>query len=341
MNARFAVSSFRTNPKEGTVAQHESTTVNQKKKSNLVSNLFITLFAFILLAGIGVLAYPSVADWWNRMHASRAIAGYVEQVDNMEPQRRAAILAEADQYNRDLPNVPDRWNLADNQAELEKYNNTLDITGTGIMGYVSIPKIGVQLPVYHGTDEAVLQIALGHLTGSSLPVGGETSHSVISGHTGLPSAKLITDLDQLKDGDLFQFHVLDRTLTYEVDEINVVLPGEMDKLNLEPGADYATLVTCTPYGVNSHRLLVRGHRVPNPPEEKVAAHYDEPESMLWTAIAIGAGVLLVVLLIAIWLVRRRGKKRRAARGLESASGKHITEQHADSGTEAAEHGNRT
>ncbi len=209
------------------------------------------------------------------------------------------------------------------------------------MGYLSIPKINVQLPIYHGTDEAVLQIALGHLTGSSLPVGGETSHSVVSGHTGLPSAKLITDLDQLKKGDLFQYTVLDRTLTYEVDEINVVLPGEMDKLNLEPGADYSTLITCTPYGVNSHRLLVRGHRVSNPPAEKVAAHYDEPESMLWTAIAIGAGVLLVLLLLAIWLVRRRGKKRKAAQTLESASDNHGTEQRADSGTETTEHGNRT
>lgn len=288
----------------------------KKKSGNLVSNLFITLFALILLIGIGVLAYPSVADWWNRMHASRAVAGYVEQVKSMEPERRAAMLAEADKYNADLPNIPDRWNLEDNAEQLKRYNETLDITGTGIMGYVSIPKIGVQLPVYHGTDEAVLQIALGHLTGSSLPVGGDTSHAVISGHTGLPSAKLITDLDQLKAGDLFQFHVLDRTLTYEVDEINVVLPGEMDKLNLSQGEDLATLVTCTPYGVNSHRLLVRGHRVPNPPEEKVAANYDEPQSMLWTAIAIGAGVLLVVLLLAIWLVRRRGKKRKAAQAGE-------------------------
>lgn len=290
----------------------------KKKSGNLVSNLFITLFALILLIGIGVLAYPSMADWRNRMHASRAVAEYVEQVKSMEPERRAAMLAEADKYNADLPSVPDRWNLEDNAEQLKRYNETLDITGTGIMGYVSIPKIGVQLPVYHGTDEAVLQIALGHLTGSSLPVGGDTSHAVISGHTGLPSAKLITDLDQLKAGDLFQFHVLDRTLTYEVDEINVVLPGEMDKLNLSQGEDLATLVTCTPYGVNSHRLLVRGHRVPNPPEEKVAANYDEPQSMLWTAIAIGAGVLLVVLLLAIWLVRRRGKKRKAAQAGESS-----------------------
>ncbi|RYM96722.1 sortase [Bifidobacterium animalis subsp. animalis] len=312
-----------------------------KKKSNLVSNLFITLFTLILLVGIGVLSYPSVADWWNRMHASRAVAGYVEQVKSMEPERRAAMLAEADKYNAELPGVADRWHLADNAEQLKRYNETLDITGTGIMGYLSIPKINVQLPIYHGTDEAVLQIALGHLTGSSLPVGGESSHSVVSGHTGLPSAKLITDLDQLKKGDLFQYTVLDRTLTYEVDEINVVLPGEMDKLAIEPGADYSTLITCTPYGVNSHRLLVRGHRVPNPPAEKVGAHYDEPESMLWTAIAIGAGVLLVLLLLAIWLVRRRGKKRKAAQTLESASDNHGTEQRADSGTETTEHGNRT
>lgn len=156
-----------------------------------------------------------------------------------------------------------------------EYNETLDIIGTGIMGYVTIPRIKVKLPVYHGTSDGVLQIAAGHLAGTSLPVGGATTHAVVSGHTGLPSARLLTGLDELQKGDTFAFHVLDETYTYQVDQISVVLPSEISKLNIESGADYATLITCTPYGVNSHRLLVRGHRIPNP-KVPDSTQYDEP-----------------------------------------------------------------
>lgn len=286
----------------------ERSTAATKKKSNAASNAIIAFFAVVLLVGVGVLAYPSVANWWNRMHQSRAVAGYVEQVESLEPQQRAKMLADAKAYNEELKTYPDRWHLEDDKSMLERYNKTLDVTGTGIMGYVSIPAIKVRLPIYHGTDESVLQIAIGHLTGSTLPVGGEGMHTVVSGHTGLPSAKLITDLDQLKKGDIFQFHVLDETLTYEVDQISVVKPAEMDKLNFEDGKDYATLVTCTPYGVNSHRLLVRGHRIANPVTPD-STTYDNPTSMLWTAVAAAGLLVLIVLLLAIWLVRRHNRRK--------------------------------
>ena len=186
----------------------------------------------------------------------------MEQTKDMSGAERKAMLDAAHAYNERLVTNSDRWHMTDEQKR--EYDATLDVTGTGIMGYVTIPRIKVKLPVYHGTSDGVLQIAAGHLAGTSLPVGGATTHAVVSGHTGLPSARLLTGLDELKKGDTFAFHVLDETYTYQVDQISVVLPSEISKLNIEPGADYATLITCTPYGVNSHRLLVRGHRIPNP-----------------------------------------------------------------------------
>lgn len=212
----------------------------------------------------------------------------------------------------------DRWHLTDEQRQT--YENTLDITGTGSMGYVTIPRIKVKLPVYHGTSEGVLQIAAGHLAGTSLPVGGETTHAVISGHTGLPSAKLLTGLDELQKGDTFAFHVLDETYTYQVDQISVVLPSDISKLNIESGKDYATLITCTPYGVNSHRLLVRGHRIPNP-KVPDATTYDEPGYMTAVA-ALVIGLLVSIIGFAcVWLARlwRRGRIVKADR---VAAGRH-------------------
>ena len=215
-----------------------------------------------MIGAICLIAYPTFSDWWNRMHQSYAVAGYVEQTKDMSGAERKAMLKAAHEYNERLAANGDRWHMTDEQKR--EYDATLDVTGTGIMGYVTIPRIKVKLPVYHGTSEGVLQIAAGHLAGTSLPVGGETTHAVISGHTGLPSAKLLTGLDELQKGDTFAFHVLDETYTYQVDQISVVLPSDISKLNIESGKDYATLITCTPYGVNSHRLLVRGHRIPNP-----------------------------------------------------------------------------
>ena len=216
---------------------------------------------FALLIGIGLLAYPTVSDYWNSFHQSRAVATYVEKVANLNNEEFDRMWAEAEAYNADLVNAEQRYILTD--EERQRYMNTLDITGTGIMGYIDIPRINISLPVYHGTDESVLQIAIGHIAGTSLPVGGLTTHCVVSGHRGLPSAKLFTNLDQMVEGDIFLLQILDRTLTYEVDQIRIVLPSELQDLEIENGQDYCTLVTCTPYGINSHRLLVRGHRIEN------------------------------------------------------------------------------
>lgn len=213
----------------------------------------------MFLLGIGLLLYPTVSDYWNGLHQSRAIASYDAAVQELDTAQYDEMLAEARAYNETLLQNPARFTST--EAETAHYRELLDVSGTGIMAYVEIPKLGTRLPVYHGTDDAVLQIAVGHIEGSSLPVGGAGTHTVLSGHRGLPSAKLFTDLDQLENGDRFVLHVLGDALWYEVDQILTVLPEEMDALAIDAQEDYCTLVTCTPYGVNTHRLLVRGHRV--------------------------------------------------------------------------------
>ena len=284
------------------------------KKSNALLNVMIAISAIAMIGALGLIAYPTFSDWWNRMHQSYAVAGYVEQTKDMSGAERKAMLKAAHEYNERLAAKGDRWHMTD--AQKREYDETLDVTGTGIMGYVTIPRIKVKLPVYHGTSDGVLQIAAGHLAGTSLPVGGATTHAVVSGHTGLPSARLLTGLDELKKGDTFAFHVLDQTYTYKVDQISVVLPSEISKLNIESGADYATLITCTPYGVNSHRLLVRGHRIPNPkvPDK---TQYDEPGEMTAVAAAVigllgrrfwGARAAMATLLDCAARVVRRGRR---------------------------------
>ncbi|MFZ3554077.1 class C sortase [Bifidobacterium adolescentis] len=263
----------------------------KRKKDNLGLNLLIGFLVVVLIGGLGLIAYPSVADWWNRMHQSYAVAGYVAKTNDMSKAEKKKLLDAAHAYNLKLAANSDRWHMTDEQKH--EYNETLDVTGTGIMGYVTIPRIKVKLPIYHGTSDGVLQIAAGHLAGTSLPVGGATTHTVVSGHTGLPSARLLTGLDELQKGDTFAFHVLDETYTYQVDQISVVLPSEISKLNIESGADYATLITCTPYGVNSHRLLVRGHRIPNP-KVPDSTQYDEPGEMT----AVAAAVIGLIVFVA-------------------------------------------
>lgn len=228
-----------------------------------LSTIFVVA---IFVVGVGLLAYPSFSNWWNERHQSIAIATYQDAVDATDASQNEAMLAAAETYNEALRT--DRsdgslllGNLTDTQ--IAEYNTLLDITGTGVMGYIRIPKIGVELPIYHGTDEAVLQIAVGHIEGTSLPVGGVGTHAVLSGHRGLPSAKLFTDIDSLGIGDVFMITCLNRKITYEVDQILTVLPEETEALAIDPEMDYCTLVTCTPYGINSHRLLVRGHRIEN------------------------------------------------------------------------------
>lgn len=271
----------------------------------------LTAFLTILLAiGIAILAYPTVADLWNRMHQSYAVAAYVERTEDMSAAEKERLIDRAREYNAEIAADPDRWHLSD--AELDEYRRTLDITGTGIMGYVTIPRIKVRLPIYHGTDDTVLQIAAGHLAGSSLPVGGRGTHAAVSGHTGLPSARLLTGLDELEKGDTFAFHVLDETYTYRVDRISVVLPDRLDELDIDPDADYATLITCTPYGINTHRLLVRGHRIPNPttPDD---TGYDDPRMMTATLAGIAVAAAVALAGTAMLLASRGRRAAPAAR----------------------------
>lgn len=205
--------------------------------------------------------YPTVSDCWNRRHQSRTIAHYTEAVRELKPEAYEALLQEARDYNKKLASRSGDSFRKLTEREQREYDSLLDLTGTGVMGYIEIPKMNCRLAIGHGTGEDVLQQSAGHLPGSSLPVGGSSTHSVISGHRGLPSARLFSDLDLLADGDRFTLNTLGEVLTYEVDQILTVLPNETEALQIIKGKDLCTLVTCTPYGVNSHRLLVRGHRV--------------------------------------------------------------------------------
>ena len=265
------------------------------------------ILLIVLIAGLSLLLYPSFSDWWNSMHQSRAVASYVEQVANIDEEQYAHLWEAAWNYNESLVDRPNTYAL--DEAQKAEYDQILDICGLGIMGYIEVPTIGVTLPIYHGTDEAVLQIAVGHLEWTSLPVGGESSHCVVSGHRGLPSAKLFTDLDKLVVGDLFMFRVLDEILTYEVDQILIVEPHETQALQIENGKDLCTLITCTPYGVNSHRLLVRGHRVENLEEAqtiRVTADAMQIEPVIVAPIV--AIPMLLVLLIGVLIPKPKRRR---------------------------------
>ena len=224
-------------------------------------NLLSGVMVIGLLVGIGLLAYPSVANYWNQFHQTRAIMSYGEAVDKMSNEDYERILESAREYNAKLAERGFRWVITD--AERAEYEKELNIDGSGIMGYISIPKFRIRVPIYHGTEENVLQVAIGHLETSSLPVGGKSTHTLVSGHRGLPSARLFTDLDKVREGDTWTITVLNETLTYECDQIRIVEPEDLSDLQLIEGEDLCTLITCTPYGINTHRLLVRGHRVPN------------------------------------------------------------------------------
>lgn len=265
------------------------------------------ILILMLLLGLSLLLYPTVSDYWNSLHQSRAIASYAEEVAGIDTDRYEQVWQDAVAYNRTLRARDNIYLLS--QSQKEAYDSLLNIGGNGVMGYIEIPEIGVSLPVYHGTDEAVLQIAIGHLEWTSLPVGGESTHCVVSGHTGLPSAKLFTNLSKLTEGDTFLFRILDETLTYEVDQILIVLPSETEALQIVEGQDLCTLVTCTPYGINSHRLLVRGHRVENAETAKiirVTADAMQVEPLI-VAPMVAAPLLLVLL---VWVCLGGGKAKR-------------------------------
>ena len=274
------------------------------------------IIILMILTGLSLLLYPTVSNYLKTLAYRRTISDYITSVEPMDDQRSEELLAAARAYNE---RVEERGEflLTLPDEEWAEYSSLLDIDGTGIIGYVSIPKVNIALPVYHGTGEGVLQSGVGHLEGSSLPVGGPGTHAVLSAHTGLPSAKLFTNIDQLVEGDTFTVRVLKETLTYEVDQILVVLPHETGSLWIVPGEDYCTLVTCTPYGVNSHRLLVRGHRIPTLPEEGTISNLVEELLGLNHGRLFGLnaelGFLLILAVLAAVILavvlRRRRKKR--------------------------------
>ena len=267
-----------------------------KKKSNFTTVILI----LVMIAGLSLLLYPSVSDYWNSFHQTQAIASYAEEVSGLNEVEYNKLWAEAQAYNEKLAKQDSIFLLP--EAQKKEYTKLLDISGTGIMGYIEIPSIRCSLPIYHGTEESALQIAVGHLEWSSLPVGGESTHCVLSGHRGLPSAKLFTNLDQLKEGDVFMLRVLDEVLTYEVDQILIVEPQETGALTIEAGKDLCTLVTCTPYGINTHRLLVRGHRIEN--LEDANSIYVTADAMQIEPLIVApvlAVPILLLLLIAVML----------------------------------------
>ena len=289
----------------------------QKKRQGWIDLLLI----LVLLVGLSIAAYPSFSDYWNSFHQSRAIATYAESVATLNTEEYKQMWNDALLYNGYIAEKPNQWAM--DEVETEAYNARLNVGGNGNMGFISIPRINVNLPVYHGTEESVLQTSVGHIEGTSLPVGSPhldeedfqkipfASHCVISGHRGLPSAKLFSDLDKMELGDTFTFNVLDQTLTYEVDAINVVEPSDSKLIELVPNEDLVTLVTCTPYGINTHRLLVRGHRIENEKAKlniRVTADAVRIDT-IYVAPFIAAPVLLLMAAYVMMMSGRRERRR--------------------------------
>lgn len=274
-------------------------------RKHLTSIILILVF----LTGLSLLLYPTVSDWWNSFRQSKTIAAYSKEVADLDEEIYQKLWAEAAAYNERLGSSVQHFTLT--EEEKKAYEGLLNVSGDGVMGYVEIPSIQCTLPIYHGTDDSILQVAIGHLEWTSLPVGGESSHCVLSGHRGLPSAKLFSNLDKLAEGDIFMLRTLDETLTYEVDQILIVEPEDTDALTIEEGKDLCTLVTCTPYGVNSHRLLVRGHRIEKIEESgaiRVTADALQVDPIL--AASIAAIPMLLLLLAGVLLHSRRMKNKR-------------------------------
>ena len=259
----------------------------------------------MLFVGVCGLLYPSLSQYWNSKVQTQVVDNYQQILDSLKPEDYDAYFQEADAYNASLKELSSPLLQYD---QLENYDEILNVTGNGIMGYISIPKLGVELPLYHGISAEVLNIACGHLEGTSLPIGGESTHSVLSAHRGLPHARLFTDLDMMEVGDTFQITVLDRLLTYQVDQIKVVRPDEIDDIRIVAGEDLCTLLTCTPYGINSHRLLVRGTRIENAaPKLYVTSNAYQIDSLVATPI-VAAPILLILLIVLMVKYRDKGSK---------------------------------
>ena len=278
------------------------------------------LMVLILAVGAAIMLYPTFSDYWNSFHQSRAIAGYSDAVSNLNAEEYERIWQEAVAYNQSMSGRSGLVLLTN--SEMEEYERQLNVGGNGVMGYIEIAKINVSLPIYHGTSEAVLQVATGHIESSSLPVGGASTHCIISGHRGLPSAKLFTDLDQMSEGDIFQLKILNETLTYEVDQIRIVLPSELDELGIVRDQDYCTLVTCTPYGINSHRLLIRGKRIANP---QAAAHVTADAVQIDPVLVAPAAAAPMLLALTVWLIVNPGAKKKKKKGKKSKKPDHNDE----------------
>ena len=270
-------------------------------KTWVKKNLLTVLMACGMLAGVFLLLYPSVSNYWNSFHQTRAISEYSEAVSTMDKDEQKEIIESARAYNEKLAETGILWNMT--EAQRAEYNKELSIDGSEVMAVVSIPKFHIRCPIYHGTDETVLQIAVGHIEGSSLPVGGKDTHTIISGHRGLPSARLFTDIDKIKEGDTWTINVLNETLTYECEQIRIVLPDDLSGLRIEEGRDLCTLVTCTPYGINTHRLLVRGHRIPNANgSAEITADAIQVEPVF---VALFLAIPVLILLIIVLLISTR------------------------------------
>ena len=280
------------------------------------------IFGLMFLIGFGILVYPTVADQWNTYRQSRLISSYERTISDMEPEDFTAEWEKAQAFNDTLTQnsiYGDVFGEEDQELEDTDYWQVLNVGGDGVMGYLSIPKINIKLSIYHGTSDEVLQTGVGHLNGTKLPIGGESTHSVLAAHRGLPSARLFTDIDQLEKGDMFYIHVLDETLAYQVDQILDMVDKDdhetLEKaLQIEEGKDQVTLFTCTPYGVNSHRLLVRGTRVPyNGEEETVSTPVDTMleavQNYYMIYLILGLSVTLLIILFMRFLMKPRKNRK--------------------------------
>lgn len=273
----------------------ENSRKTKSRSSGKAADIFFTM---ILIIGIAVMAYPSVSNLWNSHTESRAISNYDHVLKDTSPEDKEKMWSDAIAYNESLTNTNARFDQS--SSETAEYNNLLNIGGTGIMGYLKIPKLNIELPIYHGANEGTLRKGIGHVQGSSLPTGGPGTHAALSAHTGLPSAKLFSNLDRMEKGDVFIVKSVDHTMTYKVDQIKIVKPDDVKALNIVPGKDYCTLITCTPYGVNDHRLLVRGHRTAN----------IEPEPNINPVDPVSIAMLVISVMLLVLLIRKEVGKRK-------------------------------
>ena len=254
-----------------------------------------------------MLLYPTVSNYWNAQHQTQAVVDYTQRIERMDDSEKLAEIDRAVSYNSGL--VDNGRRFSPNKQEKDLYSSILSVDDNGMMGYITIPELRLKLAIYHGVDESVLQVGIGHIEGSSLPVGGESTHCVLSGHRGLPSAKLFTDIDKLELGDVFMLHVYDEVLTYEVDQILIVEPEDYSALAIEEGKDYCTLITCTPYGINTHRLLVRGHRIENKIIDGTRVTSDAIKVNKYLVIACVSLLLLFIYYLLVLIIRLYKKKR--------------------------------